>query len=112
MISFFFKFSITFIVSFIILSFKIDKKPLFYHVTEFTGPIGTEVQSTFGKSMKRSLNKSKELGENFLKNADPVYQKDSIKSSRSSLSNTESDLILEDIKRDEAKKLDELIQKN
>lgn len=112
MISFVFKFTLAFIVSFVILSFKVDKKAIFYHVSEFTGPLGSEVQSSLGKSMKRSINKSKEIGTNFFKNADPIYDNDSINSSRSATRNNDSDLILEDIKRDEARKLDELIQKN
>ncbi len=111
MISFLFKFSLAFIASFLILSFHIDKKPIFYHVSQFTGPLGTEVQDSIGKSVKRSLNKSKELSTNFFKNADPVYVKDSINSSRSA-TNNDNELILEEIKRDEAKKLDELIHKN
>lgn len=113
MISLFFKFSVAFIFSFIILSFKIDNRPIFYHLTEFTGPLGTDVQKSFSKSMKRSLTKTQELGKNFIENADPKYVEDVINSQRSALSNTkEKELILEDIRKDEAKKLDELIHSN
>ena len=112
MISLLFKFSIAFIFSFIVLSFKVDNRPIFYHITEFTGPLGTDVQKSFGKSVKRSLSKTQELGKDFIKNADPRYIEDAIKSQRSSLRvNKDSELILEDIRKDEARKLDELINK-
>lgn len=113
MITMFFKFSIAFVISFVILSFSYDGKPLFYHVTEFTGPIGSEVQSSLGKSVKRSLSKSKKIGKDLFNNADPKYFDDTINSQQSSLNGKKTnELILEDIRRDEAKKLDELIKKN
>lgn len=113
MISFIFKFSITFIFSFIILSFKFDNKALFNHITDLTGPLGTDVQKSFGRSVKHSLSKTKKIGKDFIKNADPRYLKDSIHSQRSSTRRQkDQELILEDIRRDEVRKLDELIQKN
>ena len=113
MISFLFKFTLAFTVSFFILSFKVDHKPLFLHISEFTGPIGTEVQHSFGKSMKRSLKKTREIGKGFFKNADPKVFNDHINSQQSSLnSKRDKELILEDIRQDEARKLDELINKN
>jgi hypothetical protein len=113
MISMFFKFSLAFVFSFVILSFKIDNRSIFYHVSEFTGPLGTEVQNSLGKSVKRSFSKTKKLGKGLFNNADPKYIKDSIKSQQSSLnSKKENELILEDIRKDEVKKLDELIHQN
>ncbi len=82
-------------------------------MTELTGPLGSEVQNSLGKSVKRSLNKSKRIGEDLFKNANPKYVNDSINSQQSSLNGKKvKELILEDIRRDEAHKLDELIQKN
>lgn len=113
MISFFFKFTLAFVLSFVILSFKIENKPLFYHVTEFAGPLGTEVQHSLGKSVKRSLHKTKQMGKGFFNNASPKYINDTIKSQQSSLnSKSDNELILEDIRRDEVKKLDQLIKKS
>lgn len=109
MFGFIFKFSLAFMVSFLILSFHLNNKPIFYHLSEITGPLGTEVQSSFGKSMKRGIDKSKKLGKEFLNNANPKYL-DEINSQQSSLNSHDSEeMILEDIKKDEAKKLDELI---
>jgi hypothetical protein len=111
MISLIFKFSIAFIFSFVILSFKLNDRPLFYHLTEFTGPLGTDVQKSLGKSVKRSLSKTQELGKNLIRNADPKYIEDAINSQRSSVGkNKTNDMILEDIRRDEVRKLDELIK--
>jgi hypothetical protein len=113
MITMFFKFSIAFVISFVILSFNYSGQPLFYHVTEFTGPIGSDVQNSLGKSVKRSFNKSKKIGNDLFKNADPKYFDDAINSQQSSLNGKKSrELILEDIRKDEARKLDELIEKN
>lgn len=111
MVSILFKFSIAFIFSFIILSFKFNDKALFNHITDFTGPLGTDVQESFGKSVKRGFSKTKNMGKDFIQNADPRYLEDAIKSNRSALKNSDAkELILEDIKRDEARKLDELIK--
>ncbi|MAX67462.1 MAG: hypothetical protein QF441_12230 [Bacteriovoracaceae bacterium] len=108
-----FKFSLAFIFSYIILSFQIQNKPIFYHISELTGPLGVEVQKSLSKSVKRTITQSKEMGKDLFENADPVYLKDSIKSSQSSLFNQQdSELILEEIKKEETKKLDELINKN
>ena len=113
MISLIFKLSIAFIFSFVVLSFKFDQKALFYHITEITGPLGTDVQESFGKSVKRSLSKTQELGKNLIQNADPKYMEDAINSQRSSLSSSrEKELILEEIRKEEAKKLDEIINQN
>jgi hypothetical protein len=113
MITMFFKFSIAFVISFVILSFSYDGQPVFYHVTQFTGPLGSEVQKSLGKSVKRSFSKSKKIGKDLFENADPKYFDDAINSQQSSLNGKKDrELILEDIRKDEAKKLDELIKKN
>ena len=83
MISFIFKFSLTFVFCFVALSFQINNKPIFYHLSKITGPLGSEVQSSIQKSVKRSYSKSKEIGEEFFSNADPKYS-DAINSKRSS----------------------------
>jgi len=109
MIKMFFKFTIAFTVSFVILSFKVDGQPLFNHVTSFTGPLGTEVQSSLGKSVKKSFDKTK----GFFENADPKYLNDVVKNQQSSLTNSsDNEMILEDIRKDEVRKLDELINNN
>ena len=113
MIAILFKFTVAFGFSFIILSFNISNKPIFYHISQITGPLGQEVQESFGRSVKRSIKKSKHIGKDFFNNADPVYYDDVINSAQSSLnSRKDGEMILEDIKKDEAKKLDDLIKKN
>lgn len=113
MISLFFKFTMAFVISFILLSFNIKDQPIFYHITQFTGPLGNEVQNYFGKSVTRSFNKTKEMGRNLFENSRPTYLEDTIGKQQSSLHLTSGkELILEDIRKDEVKKLDELIKKN
>ena len=69
MISLLFKFSVAFILSFIILSFKFDHKPLFVHLTNLTGPLGSDVQKSLNKSVKRGLSKTQDFGKNLIKNS-------------------------------------------
>ena len=105
----FFKFTVAFFISFVVLSFNINQKTIFDHMTEIAGPLGNDVQRSLNKSVNRSISKSKKI----FKNADPKLVNDSIRSSQSSTSSGKIDeLILEDIKRDEARKLDEMIKKN
>jgi len=95
------------------MSFQINKRPIFSHLTDLTGPLGVEVQKSLGKSMQRSINRSKSMSESLFHNADPKYVDDVISSEQSStLAKRNGELILEDIKREETRKLDELIQKN
>lgn len=109
MISLFLKSSVAFLISFLVLSFKFQNRPLFYHLSEITGPVGEEVQRSLGKSVERSISKSKGI----FNNAEPKYLDDTINSQQSSLNAKNSkELILEEIKRDEARKLDELIKNN
>lgn len=112
MFSLFLKSLIAFTISFVILSFHIQNKPIFYHLTELMGPLGTDIQRSIGKSVKRSIKKSSEMSEDFIKSNKPEYQ-DYIESRRSSgkLKNSK-EIILEDIKKEEKRKLDELINKN
>jgi hypothetical protein len=113
MIAIVFKFSLAFTFSFIVLSFNINQKPIFYHISQITGPLGQDVQESFGRSVKRSIKKSKNIGKELFNNATPKYYDDQINSSQSSLNGKiEDEMILEEIKRDEARKLDDLIKKN
>lgn len=111
MIGFLFKFTLSFIFCFVILSFQISNKPLFYHLSEFTGPIGNEVQQSIKKSVKRTYSKSKKISEDFLNNADPKYT-DAVNSKRSSTGSKSHGMVLEEINQKDVKKLDEIIKKN
>lgn len=113
MFSMIIKFSIAFIASYVILSFQISHKPIFYHLSSLTGPLGGEIQSSLTKSAKRTYDKSKIIGESFFSNSEPKIN-DKINSSRSSkkIQKKNDELILEEIRREEIQKLDELIQQN
>jgi len=80
------KFSIAFVVSFVILSIPFSSKPLFYHLTKVTGPIGGDIKKSISKSVNRSMTKSKELGTQLFTNSEPpkVFD-DRIKSKQSSI---------------------------
>jgi hypothetical protein len=113
MIAMIFKFTLAFGFSFIILSFNVNQKPIFYHLSQVTGPLGQDVQESFGRSVKRSITKSKIISKGLFNNASPKYYDDQINSSQSSLhGKIDNEMILEEIKRDEARKLDDLIKKN
>lgn len=113
MISLLIKFTASFIFCFVVLSFQINKKPIFYHLSELTGPIGSEVQSSIKKSVKRSYKKSKEIGEEFFSNSDPKYS-DKVNSRRSStkVKSKNHGMVLEELNQDDVKKLDEVINRN
>jgi len=112
MISFLFKFSLTFVFCFVIMSFQVNNKTIFSHLSEITGPIGSDVQSSLQKSVKRSYKKSKEIGEEFFSNSDPKYI-DSINSKRSSTKvKNGHGMVLEQIQQDDMQELDEVIKKN
>lgn len=119
MLSMTIKFSIAFILSFIILSVPFSKRPLFYHLSKLTGPIGGDIKQSISKSVKRSVDKSQELGSQLFSNSEPpkIFD-DRIKSKQSSIlkkrrnriKNTH--LIQEELHHNEKKDLDMLIDKN
>lgn len=112
MIGMFFKFTLSFVICFIILSFNIDRKPLFYHISELTGPLGAEVQDSIRKSVKRSYKKSKKLGEGMFSDTTPSIE-DLIQSKRSaSKYKHEEEMVLEELRHDEIKRLDDIIKNN
>ena len=55
MIGFLFKFTISFAVSFVLLSFEFNEKPMFYHLSSYFGPIGTDIQDTLNKKSQKRL---------------------------------------------------------
>lgn len=117
MIGIFFKFSIAFVLSYFILSMNFSNKPLFYHLTKLTGPVGEDIQQTIGKSVKRSFRKSKELGKQFFNSSEPKYLGDAIKSKQSAIRKKSyrvknSHLIQEELRRDEKIQLDKVINKD
>lgn len=99
------KFTFSFVLCFIILSFTIDKKPIFYHITAFTGPVGADIQESLTKSFQTTYSKSKRLFTNSVPN-----REDSVKSRKSGLKKKEKEI--EDLKIDEQRKLDEIIKAN
>lgn len=105
MIKMFFKFTLSFVISFIVLSFNISEKPIFDHLSDLTGPIGSDIQNSITKSFKHTYSKSKKLFTNSVPNFS-----DSVKSEKSAIKKKTNDF--EDLKKDEIKKLDELIRNN
>ncbi len=43
MISMIIKSVIAFTISFVVLSFQVNRKPIFYHLSEIMGPLGTDI---------------------------------------------------------------------
>lgn len=71
MIGLVFKFSIAFVISYILLSVPFSNRPLFYHLTKITGPIGGDIQKSISKSVKRSVSKTKDLGTQLFESSTP-----------------------------------------
>jgi hypothetical protein len=118
MISLIFKFSIAFVLSYFILSMNVSNRPLFYHLSKLTGPVGQDLQRSIGKSVDRSLRKTKELGTQFFKSSEPRFFDDKINSKQSSVKKRRSlkarntHLIQEELRRDEKIQLDKVIESN
>lgn len=112
MISLLFKCTVAFVLSFVVLSFQVNNKPIFNHLVDITGPIGSEVQSSIHKSVKRSYQKSKEIGTELFSNSDPRYT-DEIKSRRSSTKFKKNHgMVLEELNQSDVKNLDKVIRDN
>lgn len=116
MISMTVKFGIAFIISFVILSIPFSSKPLFYHLSKVTGPIGGDIKKSISKSVNRSMSKSKELGTQLFSNSEPpkVFD-DRIKSKQSSILKKrrkrlqEANHAHEELRHSEVKALDNII---
>ena len=119
MISFVLKFSIAFVVSYILLSVPFSNRPLFYHLTKITGPIGGDIQKSISKSVKRSVSKTKDLGTQLFESSTPpkVFD-DRVKRKQSSILRNRrariknSNKIQEELHHSEKRKLDQLIDTN
>lgn len=105
MIKLIFKFTLTFVFCFIVLSFQVSNKPIFNHISDYTGPIGADIQKSISKSFDHTYSKSKKL----FTNSVPTLE-DTVKSKKSALGKKLKDM--EELKKDEIKKLDDLIRNN
>lgn len=113
----FFKFSISFILSYFILSMNVSNRPLFYHLNAITGPVGNDIQKSISKSFKNSVKKTKEIGQQFINSSIPKYLDDSIKSKQSAVKKEHIQkknfhFIREDLRTDEKITLDKIIEKD
>jgi hypothetical protein len=109
-----FKSSIAFVISFIVLSMPISNRPLFYHLSDLTGPLGGEIKKSFSKSIDRSLEKSKEIGSELFTSSnvqDRVKSKQSAILSRRRERIKKSGITSEELRHVEKKALDNLINK-
>jgi hypothetical protein len=119
MISFVFKFSIAFVLSYILLSVPFSNRPLFYHLTKITGPIGGDIHKSISKSVKRSVSKTKDLGTQLFESSTPpkIFD-DRVKRKQSAILRKRrqrikgSNDIQEELRHTEKASLDRLIDKN
>ena len=111
MIGIIFKCTIAFVLSFIVLSFQVNHKSVFAHLSEVLGPLGSDVQHSLQKSFKRGVSKSSDLSKEFFDNSEPKFT-DQIKSQRSSMNLSEEDIILEKLEQEDIKELDKVINDN
>ena len=80
-----FKFSISFVISFLILAFPINGKPVFYYVFQVAAPMTNGIYDGIKTGANESLKKGKEVGWSFFTNAIPP-------SNNSELSEIETDV--------------------
>ena len=104
MIWFTIKFFCAFIVSFLLLSINVSKKPLFYHLKDLVGPLGSDISESVSRSFDRTVDKSSDLGKSLFDNSAPKGNSKALKAKR--------DKIQEDIKASEQKRLDQVIEKD
>lgn len=77
MISIIFKSTVAFVLSFIVLSIPISKKPLFQHLSSFTGPLGSDIKKSFSRSVDSTVQKTKRISSNLFSTSDSVKSKQS-----------------------------------
>jgi hypothetical protein len=77
MIGIIFKSTIAFVLSFIVLSIPISNKPLFKHISDFTGPLGGDIKKSFSKSVDNTVKKTKQMSNNLFSGSDSVKSKQS-----------------------------------
>jgi hypothetical protein len=65
------KFSISFAISYFLLTIPVGKKQIFWHLYDITGPIGGKITKSVRKNIESSYNKTKNLGKQFFDNAQP-----------------------------------------
>lgn len=71
MISMMFKFTISFVISYIILTMPFGGRSLFYHINKVTGPIGTDVSKSIKSNISNSFKKTQKIGKQLFINSNP-----------------------------------------
>jgi hypothetical protein len=114
MITMIFKFSLAFILSYLILSVDISGKTIFEYLHSQIAPISRNIHNYVGGELKTSLQKSVDLGRKFFTSSappsvdvKPVNIKHRIKKSP-----THSHLIQEELRKEDIEALDKIIEKN
>lgn len=111
MIGIIFKSTIAFVLSFIVLSIPISKKPLFQHISGFTGPLGSDIKKSFSKSVDNTVKKTKQISGNLFSSSDSVQSKQSAILSKRRKRIKENGKSSEELRRSEKKALDNIINK-
>lgn len=113
------KYSMTILLSYIVLSFQFNDKYLFDYLTELTGPLGENIQRSLGDAFDKSWDKTKDYGKQLFTNSAPVI-KEKYQSARSEVvkkvtpavkkktKEVEQDF-LDDLKQEEMNHLDSII---
>jgi len=119
-ISLILKTSMALTLSYIVFSFQISGKYVFDHVTDFTGPLGENIQSSLGMAANNTWDKSKEVGSQLFTNSKPKVEKlfnDSKKSITRAVApkvqkakKQVKEEFLEDLKQEEMSNLDKIIE--
>ncbi len=111
MLGIIFKSTIAFVISFIVLSIPISNKPLFQHISGFTGPLGSDIKSSFSKSVDNTVKKTKQISNNLFSGSDSVKSKQSaiLKKRRQRI--RQNGKTSEELHHSEKKALDNIINK-
>ena len=106
---FIFRFIFYFVLSFIILSFRIGDKPIFVHIDNITNPWVAKLYSKIGKQGKELVNESKIVPKKFF-NTLPNKQ-DRVKSGRSGLKKKRALIPEDDYTPEEKESLNKIFDK-
>jgi hypothetical protein len=122
MITMFFKFTLSFVISYIILTIPFSGRSLFYHINKMTGPIGISVSKSIKKNISKSVIKTQKIGKQLFINSNPPDDPeihDQIKRKQAAIakkrksifsSRRKERLLQEELTHKEVEQLDKLIE--
>lgn len=85
MLGIFFKSTVAFCASYVLLSFQFNGIYLFEHLNDVTGPVGENIQIALSDSFSRTWGKTKEMSGQMFNNSAPKTVQDAVKKGQSAI---------------------------